>query len=39
MLQSVSRSHFLSQAVERNFRDYRNVERAIFTRIYQKGMS
>ncbi|MGC1179148.1 MAG: ribbon-helix-helix domain-containing protein [Methyloceanibacter sp.] len=37
--QGVSRSHFLRQAVERNLRHYQNVERAIFARIYQQGMS
>jgi metal-responsive CopG/Arc/MetJ family transcriptional regulator len=36
--QGVSRSQFLRQAVERNLR-YQNVERAIFARIYQQGMS
>ncbi|MGA8690818.1 MAG: ribbon-helix-helix protein, CopG family [Methyloceanibacter sp.] len=37
--QGVSRSHFLRRAVERNLRHYQNVERAIFARIYQQGMS
>ena len=37
--QGVTRSHFLRQAVERNLRHYQNVERAIFARIYQQGMS
>ena len=38
--QGVSRSQFLRQAVERNLRHYpENVERAIFRRIYQQGMS
>jgi metal-responsive CopG/Arc/MetJ family transcriptional regulator len=37
--QGVSRSQFLRQAVERNLRHYQNVERAIFRRIYQQGMS
>ena len=37
--QGVSRTHFLRQAVERNLRHYQNFERAIFARIYQKGMS
>jgi metal-responsive CopG/Arc/MetJ family transcriptional regulator len=37
--QGVSRSHFLRQAVERNLRHYQNVERAMFARIYQQGMS
>jgi len=37
--QGVSRSHFLRQAVEHNLRHYQNVERAIFARIYQQGMS
>ncbi len=36
--QGVSRSQFLRQAVERNLR-YQNVQRAIFARIYQQGMS
>jgi metal-responsive CopG/Arc/MetJ family transcriptional regulator len=39
MEQGVSRSHFLRQAVERNLRHYQNVERAVFARIYQQGMS
>jgi len=29
----------LQQAFERNLRHYQNVERAIFARIYQQGMS
>jgi hypothetical protein len=29
----------LRQAVERNLRHYQNVERAVFARIYQQGMS
>ena len=37
--QGVTRSQFLRQAVERNLRHYQNVERAVFARIYQKGMS
>ena len=37
--QGVSRSQFLRQAVERNLRHYQNVERAIFARIFQQGMS
>jgi metal-responsive CopG/Arc/MetJ family transcriptional regulator len=37
--QGVSRTHFLRQAIERNLRHYQNVERAIFARIYQQGMS
>jgi len=37
--QGVTRSQFLRQAVERNLRHYQNVERAIFRRIYQQGMS
>ena len=37
--QGVSRSQFLRQAVERNLRHYQKVERAIFARIYQQGMS
>jgi metal-responsive CopG/Arc/MetJ family transcriptional regulator len=37
--QGVSRSQFLRQAVERNLRHYQNVERAIFCRIYQQGIS
>ena len=37
--QGVTRSQFLRQAVERNLRHYQNVERAIFARIYQQGMS
>ena len=37
--QRVSRTHFLRQAIERNLRHYENVERAIFARIYQMGMS
>ena len=36
--QGVSRTHFLRQAVERNLRHYQNFERAIFARIYQRGM-
>ena len=37
--QGVTRSQFLRQAVERNLRHYRRVERAIFARIYLEGMS
>jgi metal-responsive CopG/Arc/MetJ family transcriptional regulator len=37
--QGVTRSHFLRQAVERNLRHYQRVERTIFARIYQDGMS
>ena len=37
--QGVTRSHFLRQAIERNLRHYQNVERAVFHRIYQQGMS
>ena len=37
--QGVSRTHFLRQAVERNLRHYQEVERAMFVRIYQLGMS
>ena len=37
--QGVSRTHFLRHAVERNLRHYQRVERAIFARIYQEGMS
>ena len=37
--QGVTRSQFLRQAVERNLRHYQNVERAVFRRIYQQGMS
>jgi metal-responsive CopG/Arc/MetJ family transcriptional regulator len=37
--QGVTRSQFLRQAVERNLRQYQNVERAIFRRIYHQGMS
>ena len=37
--QGVSRSHFLRQSIERNLRHYQNVERAVFHRIYQQGMS
>jgi metal-responsive CopG/Arc/MetJ family transcriptional regulator len=37
--QGVGRSHFLRQAIERNLRHYQRVERAIFARIYQEGMS
>jgi hypothetical protein len=33
------RSQFLWQAIERNLRHYQNVERAVFARIYQPGMS
>ena len=37
--QGVTRSQFLRQAIERNLRYYQRVERAIFRRIYQEGMS
>jgi metal-responsive CopG/Arc/MetJ family transcriptional regulator len=37
--QGVTRSQFLRQAVERNLRHYQVVERAVFMRIYQQGMS
>jgi metal-responsive CopG/Arc/MetJ family transcriptional regulator len=37
--QGVSRTQFLRQAVERNLRHYQDVERAVFARIYQLGMS
>jgi metal-responsive CopG/Arc/MetJ family transcriptional regulator len=37
--QGVSRTQFLRQAVERNLRHYKDVERAVFVRIYQMGMS
>jgi hypothetical protein len=37
--QGVTRSQFLRQAIERNLRHYQRVERAIFARIYQEGMS
>jgi metal-responsive CopG/Arc/MetJ family transcriptional regulator len=37
--QGVSRTYFLRQAVERNLCHYQNVERAVFARIYQQGMS
>ncbi len=37
--QGVTRTHFLRQSVERNLQHYQNVERAIFARIYQQGMS
>lgn len=37
--QGVSRTHFLRQAAERNVRHYQDVERAMFERIYQLGMS
>jgi len=37
--QGVSRTHFLRQAIERNLRHYQDVERAMFARIYQLGMS
>jgi metal-responsive CopG/Arc/MetJ family transcriptional regulator len=37
--QGVTRSQFLRQAVERNLRHYQRVERAIFARIYEMGMS
>jgi hypothetical protein len=33
------RSPFLRQAIERNLRHYQRVERAMFARIYQQGMS
>ena len=36
--QSVTRSQFLRQAIERNLNHYQRVERAIFAHIYQKGM-
>jgi metal-responsive CopG/Arc/MetJ family transcriptional regulator len=37
--QGVTRSQFLRQAIERNLHHYQNVERALFARIYQQGMS
>jgi len=37
--QGVTRTQFLRQAVERNLRHYQDVERAMFARIYQLGMS
>jgi metal-responsive CopG/Arc/MetJ family transcriptional regulator len=37
--QGVRRSYFLRQAIERNLRHYQRVERAVFARIYQEGMS
>ena len=37
--QGVTRTHFLRQTVERNLHHYQNVERAVFVRIYQQGMS
>jgi metal-responsive CopG/Arc/MetJ family transcriptional regulator len=37
--QGVTRSQFLRQAIERNLRHYQRVERAVFARIYQEGMS
>ena len=37
--QGVSWTQFLRQAVERNLRHYKDVERAMFVRIYQIGMS
>jgi metal-responsive CopG/Arc/MetJ family transcriptional regulator len=37
--QGVTRSQFLRQAVERNLSHYQKVERALFARIYQQGMS
>jgi len=37
--QGVTRTHFLRQAAERNVRHFQDVERAMFTRIYQLGMS
>jgi metal-responsive CopG/Arc/MetJ family transcriptional regulator len=37
--QGVTRTHFLRQAAERNLRHYQDVERAMFARIYQLGMS
>jgi predicted DNA-binding protein len=37
--QGITRSHFLRQAIERNLHFYQRVERAIFARIYQEGMS
>ena len=37
--QGVTRSQFLRQAIERNLRHYQRVERAIFARMYQEGMS
>ena len=37
--QDVTRSQFLRQAIERNLRHYQRVERAIFARIYQEGIS
>jgi metal-responsive CopG/Arc/MetJ family transcriptional regulator len=37
--QGVTRSQFLRQAIERNLRHYQRVERAIFARIYQEGIS
>jgi metal-responsive CopG/Arc/MetJ family transcriptional regulator len=37
--QGVTRTHFLRQAIERNLRHYQRVERAIFARMFQQGMS
>jgi metal-responsive CopG/Arc/MetJ family transcriptional regulator len=37
--QGVTRTQFLRQAVERNINHYRKVERDIFRRIHQMGMS
>jgi hypothetical protein len=37
--QGVARPQFLRQAIERNLRHHQRVERAIFARIYQQGMS
>jgi metal-responsive CopG/Arc/MetJ family transcriptional regulator len=37
--EGVTRSQFLRQAIERNLRHYQRVERAIFARIYQEGIS
>jgi metal-responsive CopG/Arc/MetJ family transcriptional regulator len=37
--QGVTRTQFLRQAVERNLNHYRKVERDIFRRVHQMGMS
>ena len=35
----VSRSRFLRQSVERNLNHYTKHERAVFARLYEKGMA
>ena len=37
--QSITRSQFLRQAVERNLSHYQRCERALFARMHQQGMS